>query len=108
SLKPMILSQRLTIFGRKMALPLAGMAVFAAVAAFAQQGAAPGRGGPAPAATGAPDAAGRGGRGGGRGGNALPTLPPGKLYNTAKEKLLAGHQEFSFMQSTMAPAGYCE
>jgi 4-hydroxy-2-oxoheptanedioate aldolase len=35
-------------------------------------------------------------------------LPPGKLYNTAKEKLLAGQQVFSFTQSTMDPAGYCE
>lgn len=35
-------------------------------------------------------------------------MPPGKLYNTAKEKLLAGQQVFSFTQSTMDPAGYCE
>jgi len=86
---------------------VAAFAVFSAVTAFAQQG-APDRGGQTPAAAGAPGAAGRGGRGGGRGGNALPTLPPGKLYNTAKEKLLAGQQVFSFTQSTMDPAGYCE
>jgi len=90
--------------GRKTVLTIAAVfAVLSAVAALAQQGAA-GRGGPAPAATAAPGGAGRGGRGG----NTLPTLPPGKLYNTAKEKLLAGQQVFSFTQSTMDPAGYCE
>jgi hypothetical protein len=47
-------------------------------------------------------------RGGGWGGDALPILPPGRLYRTAKEKLPAGRQEFSFTQSTMDPAGYCE
>ncbi len=30
------------------------------------------------------------------------------LYNTAKAKLLAGKRVFSFTQSTMDPAGYCE
>src|ERR1041385_9403588 len=103
----MIISQSSTLSGRKIVrVVAAACAVFSAVAAFAQQG-APARGGPTPAAT-APDGAGRGGRGGGRGGNALPTLPPGRLYNTAKEKLLAGQQVFSFTQSTMDPAGYCE
>ena len=33
---------------------------------------------------------------------------PAPLYNTAKAKLLAGKQVFSFTQSTMDPAGYCE
>ena len=100
----MLVSQPLTLSGRKTVRAIAAaFAVFSAVAAFAQQG-APDRGGPTPAATGAPGGAGRGGRGG----NALPTLPPGKLYNTAKEKLLAGQQVFSFTQSTMDPAGYCE
>jgi len=100
----MIVSQPLTLSARKKVRAVAAaFAVFSAVAAFAQQG-APDRGGPTPAATGAPGGAGRGGRGG----NALPTLPPGKLYNTAKEKLLAGQQVFSFTQSTMDPAGYCE
>jgi hypothetical protein len=33
-------------------------------------------------------------------------LPAG--CNTAKEKLLAGQQVFSFTQSTMDSAGYCE
>src|SRR5689334_9777616 len=99
----MIRSQNLTIFGRKTVFAVVGLfAVFSAVAAFAQQ-AAPGRGGQTPAAAAAP-----GGGRGGRGGNTLPTLPPGKLYNTAKEKLLAGQQVFSFTQSTMDPAGYCE
>jgi 4-hydroxy-2-oxoheptanedioate aldolase len=31
-----------------------------------------------------------------------------KLYNTAKQKLLEGKQVFSFTQSTMDVAGYCE
>ena len=104
----MIFFKPSTLFGRKIVrVVVAAFVVFSAVAAFAQQG-APGRGAPAPAAAGAQEGAGRGGRGGGRGGNALPTLPPGKLYNTAKEKLLAGQQVFSFTQSTMDPAGYCE
>ena len=104
----MIFFQPSALSGRKIVRVLvAAFVVSSAVAAFAQQG-APGRGAPAPAAAGAQDGAGRGGRGGGRGGNALPTLPPGKLYNTAKEKLLAGQQVFSFTQSTMDPAGYCE
>ena len=104
----MIISQLSTLSRRKIVrVVVAACAVLSAAAAFAQQG-APGRGGPAPAATGAPEGAGRGGRGGGRGGNTLPTLPPGRLYNTAKEKLLAGQQVFSFTQSTMDPAGYCE
>src|ERR1041385_908129 len=102
----MIISQSSTLSGRKIVrVVAAAFFVFSAVAAFAQR--APDRGGATPAAT-APDGAGRGGRGGGRGGNALPTLPPGRLYNTAKEKLLAGQQVFSFTQSTMDPAGYCE
>src|SRR5258707_616260 len=33
---------------------------------------------------------------------------PAPLYNTAKAKLLAGKQVFSFTQSTADPAGYCE
>jgi 4-hydroxy-2-oxoheptanedioate aldolase len=33
---------------------------------------------------------------------------PAPLYNTAKAKLLAGKQVFSFTQSTNDPAGYCE
>jgi len=33
---------------------------------------------------------------------------PAPLYNTAKAKLLAGKQVFSFTQSTMDPKGYCE
>jgi 4-hydroxy-2-oxoheptanedioate aldolase len=33
---------------------------------------------------------------------------PAPLYNTAKAKLLAGKRVFSFTQSTMDPAGYCE
>jgi 2-keto-3-deoxy-L-rhamnonate aldolase RhmA len=33
---------------------------------------------------------------------------PAPLYNTVKAKLLAGKQVFSFTQSTMDPAGYCE
>ncbi|HWB32497.1 MAG TPA: aldolase/citrate lyase family protein, partial [Acidobacteriaceae bacterium] len=33
---------------------------------------------------------------------------PAPLYNTAKAKLLAGQRVFSFTQSTMDPAGYCE
>jgi 2-keto-3-deoxy-L-rhamnonate aldolase RhmA len=36
-----------------------------------------------------------------------PAAKP-KLYNTAKQKLLDGKQVFSFTQSTMDPAGYCE
>ena len=38
------------------------------------------------------------------------TAPSGKAptYNTAKIKLLAGKQVFSFTQSTADPAGYCE
>ncbi len=31
-----------------------------------------------------------------------------KLYNTAKQKLLEGKQVFSFTQSRMDIAGYCE
>jgi len=100
----MIISQLLTSSRRKTVRAIAAaFDVFSAVAAFAQQG-APARGGPTPAATGAPSGSGRGGRAG----NALPTLPSGKLYNTAKEKLLAGQQVFSFTQSTMDPACYCE
>src|ERR1035437_5542861 len=33
---------------------------------------------------------------------------PAPLYNTAKAKLLAGKQVFSFTQMTADPAGYCE
>jgi 4-hydroxy-2-oxoheptanedioate aldolase len=33
---------------------------------------------------------------------------PAPLYNTAKAKLLAGHQIFSFTQSKADPADYCE
>ena len=33
---------------------------------------------------------------------------PAPLYNTAKAKLLAGKQVFSFTQTTADPAGYCE
>ena len=33
---------------------------------------------------------------------------PAPLYNTAKAKLLAGKQVFSFTQATFDPAGYCE
>lgn len=33
---------------------------------------------------------------------------PGKLYNTAKQKLLDGKQVFSFTQSRLDVAGYCE
>jgi 4-hydroxy-2-oxoheptanedioate aldolase len=41
---------------------------------------------------------------------AAPAAPksPAPLYNTAKAKLLAGKQVFSFTQSTADPAGYCE
>jgi 4-hydroxy-2-oxoheptanedioate aldolase len=49
-------------------------------------------------------------------GLSLPALGQGqgpgaakpKLYNTAKQKLLEGKQIFSFTQSTMDVAGYCE
>ena len=37
-----------------------------------------------------------------------PAAPKGKLYNTAKQKLLEGKQVFSFTQSTFDIAGYCE
>ena len=39
-----------------------------------------------------------------------PLPPPGKapLYNTAKQELLEGKQVFSFTQSKMDSAGYCE
>ncbi len=103
----MTVPQTMTIFRRKtIAALMAAVAILSALALFAQQG-APDPGGPAPAA-GAVGGSGRGGRGFGRGGNALPTLPPGRLYNTTKEKLLAGQQVFSFTQSTFDPAGYCE
>lgn len=39
---------------------------------------------------------------------ASATKGPAPLYNTAKAKLLAGKQVFSFTQSTMDPAAYCE
>jgi 2-keto-3-deoxy-L-rhamnonate aldolase RhmA len=38
--------------------------------------------------------------------NQATTKPP--LYNTAKQKVLAGKQVFSFTQTTFDPAGYCE
>jgi 4-hydroxy-2-oxoheptanedioate aldolase len=37
-----------------------------------------------------------------------PAAKPVKLYNTAKQKLLDGKQIFSFTQSKMDPAAYCE
>jgi 4-hydroxy-2-oxoheptanedioate aldolase len=39
---------------------------------------------------------------------APPITKPLHLYNTAKQKLLEGKQVFSFTQSTMDPAAYCE
>jgi 2-keto-3-deoxy-L-rhamnonate aldolase RhmA len=39
---------------------------------------------------------------------AAPAGGKGKLYNTAKQKLLDGKQVFSFTQSKFDPAGYCE
>jgi 4-hydroxy-2-oxoheptanedioate aldolase len=39
---------------------------------------------------------------------APPISKPLKLYNTAKQKLLEGKQVFSFTQSKMDPAAYCE
>ena len=39
---------------------------------------------------------------------APPAAKPVKLYNTAKQKLLEGKQIFSFTQSRMDPAAYCE
>jgi 2-keto-3-deoxy-L-rhamnonate aldolase RhmA len=103
----MKIPQLLSKHGNKLVLSvIAVAATLTAVASFAQQSASD-PAGQAPAA-GAAGGSGRGGRGGGRGGNALPTLPPGRLYNTTKEKLLAGQQVFSFTQSTFDPAGYCE
>jgi 2-keto-3-deoxy-L-rhamnonate aldolase RhmA len=40
-------------------------------------------------------------------GQGMETMKP-KLYNTAKQKLLEGKQVFSFTQSKMDIAGYCE
>src|SRR5450432_2528621 len=40
--------------------------------------------------------------------SATKQAAPAPLYNTAKAKLLAGKQVFSFTQSTADPAGYCE
>ena len=37
-----------------------------------------------------------------------PAAKPVKLYNTAKQKMLEGKQVFSFTQSRMDPAAYCE
>jgi 2-keto-3-deoxy-L-rhamnonate aldolase RhmA len=39
---------------------------------------------------------------------AAKSAAPAKLYNTAKQKLREGKQVFSFTQSRMDPAGYCE
>jgi 4-hydroxy-2-oxoheptanedioate aldolase len=39
---------------------------------------------------------------------APPITKPLHLYNTAKQKLLEGKQVFSFTQSKMDPAAYCE
>jgi len=65
--------------GIQIAAALVTAALFAGMPAHAQQ--------PAPAASPAASA---------------------PLYNTAKAKLLAGKRVFSFTQSTMDPAGYCE
>ncbi len=40
--------------------------------------------------------------------NPNPDAAKPELYNTAKQKLLAGRQVFSFTQSKMDAAGYCE
>ena len=40
--------------------------------------------------------------------NQSPDAAKPELYNTAKQKLLAGRQVFSFTQSKMDPAAYCE
>ena len=39
---------------------------------------------------------------------APPISKPLHLYNTAKQKMLEGKQVFSFTQSRMDPAAYCE